>query len=146
VKCVRERFKFVAQKTVVVSRNADHGTLSTSSEVVSSIAWSPREQSTQLRLAFIKMIEHEDARYNINLVTSLLEYIPMRVGSNMALDSAAGALVCCYGAVHAGTPSLSAIESYSAALRDLRTCFENPTLSKSTETLCAIYLIICIQV
>jgi hypothetical protein len=116
------------------------------SKELMSMTRSLNEKSLQLRLAFIQMIENENPRYNVNLVTSLLGYVPMRLGSNMALDSAARALVSSYAAVHAGAPSLDAMESYASALRDLRTGFKNPALAGSTETLCAIYLIISVQV
>jgi hypothetical protein len=104
------------------------------------------EKQKQLRLAFIKMIEYEDPRYNINLVTSLMDQLPRRFGLNMALDSAANALVHGYAAIRAGAPSIAAMESYALALRDLRICFESPVIAGSVETLCAIYLIISVHV
>ena len=74
--------------------------------------------------------------------------IPARLGTNEALDRAADAVLAAHGRFSAAhldvTPVI--LEKYTMALTALRTCLDDPVKATTSETLCAIMLLLICQV
>lgn len=76
-----------------------------------------------------------------------LQDIPARLGNNEALDSAVKALTAAHSSFclyNRATPD--ALVKYSAALRVLRFYLNDPVKASSSETLCAVMLLLMCQV
>ena len=110
----------------------------------------PANDLTRLTTSFIRSIDPTtDVKYQL-LYTfgGYLAEIPCRLGTNEALDASARALVVAYEWYCTGSalPSFTVSKSFSKALRALRLCLEEPAKAQSSETLCAIMIIMIVQV
>lgn len=73
--------------------------------------------------------------------------VPCRLGINGALDAAVDALVTTHmGFSCSREISVESLVKYSRALGALRKCLDDPILAVASETLCAVSLLLIIQV
>lgn len=106
---------------------------------------------TQLASAFVGKIDPTaDIRYQLvwNFGAYLAD-IPRRLGTNPALDAASDALVAAHTNFCSnghGVPDYAFLAKYSRALNVLRDELDDPDKAHSSETLCAIMLLMIIQV
>lgn len=87
-----------------------------------------------------------DIRYELSIYGDFLPDIPKRLGRNAALDSSVAALTTAFQAVHTGIKPAEVYLRYATALSSLRRCLKDPVQAQSTETLCAIWIIVICQV
>ncbi|KAH8883231.1 hypothetical protein GQ53DRAFT_664395 [Thozetella sp. PMI_491] len=149
----QRRYKFMEEKPSAVG----HGTQmvirttsssprtssprSTSSVVSSPPRAGPSNQLSTVTTTFVLRLEVEDPRYSINCYGTFLASIPCRMGKSEVLDAAVTAMVVTLPVIHTHEPTWEAYNSYSHALKALRTSLETPTTAETSETLCAMYLI-----
>ncbi|KAL4802807.1 hypothetical protein BDV18DRAFT_146632 [Aspergillus unguis] len=88
-----------------------------------------------------------DLRYNLAWAYGgFIRMIPQRLGVNEALDASVDALVASHLAIACGNGiSVDALSKNSRALRTLRKCLDNPVEATTSETLCAIVLLLIVQ-
>ncbi|KAJ6439930.1 transcription factor Cys6 [Purpureocillium lavendulum] len=96
--------------------------------------------------AFVSVLEITDPRYDLFCYGTFMNEIPLQLGRHEALDASAEALASCFSCVHTGNVSTSSIGKYVRALNAVQKCLQNPATAYSGETLCAIYLIMLVQV
>jgi hypothetical protein len=110
---------------------------------------SPSNNQTLLAHAFVKAIRvSTDLKYNLAWAYGgYLEEVPRRLGSNEALDTAADAVVSAHLSfcVHRAI-SVEALTKYSRALSTLRVCLNDPIKASTSDTLCAVALLLICQV
>lgn len=106
----------------------------------------PSSETTIKTCALISTLQVVDLRYDVSYYGEFLKDIPRRLGSNKALDAAAGALSSAYVSLHTRQQSVSTYTEYGNALKALRLCLDDPVKGNSPETLCAIYLVMICQV
>lgn len=77
-----------------------------------------------------------------------LHLVPSRLGTNKALDAATDALVTAYTNYRSGHRKADSIvlSKHSRALNALSSCLNDPVTAYSSETLCAIMLLLTCQV
>lgn len=77
-----------------------------------------------------------------------LHLVPSRLGTNKALDAATDALVTAYTNYRSGHRKADNIVlcKHSRALNELSSCLNDPVTAYSSETLCAIMLLLTCQV
>lgn len=69
------------------------------------------------------------------------------MNENEALDTAVNALICAHSNFCARSEvSVETLSSYSRALRSLRYCLDDPDKASTSETLCAVMLLLICQV
>ena len=112
---------------------------------------SPSNQLTNLTQSFISVLA-PSLDISVQLVGNFggfLFYVPSRLGANPSLDAAADLLVtahrryCCAG--HPD-PNPQLIVKHSRALSALSMCLNDPVQASSSETLCAVMLLLICQV
>lgn len=118
-------------------------------EEVGVIITFPSNLLSSLSHAFVKAIKPSTGlRYNLVWTYGgFLQDVPRRLGMNEALDAAADALVASHSSfcVHRMI-SVEALTKYSLALNKIRICLDDPIKARTSETLCAIYLVLLCQV
>ena len=74
--------------------------------------------------------------------------VPQRLGISEALDAAVWTLVSGHSDLRSQSPQVSerTLELHGIALKALRKCLHNPAKAHTTETLCAVYLLLVCQV
>lgn len=88
-------------------------------------------------------------RFNLEFMYGeFVNDVPSRLGVNPALDAVAALLINAHSDVCTGhrKVSIRTISLYSTALASLRTCLGSYESASSTETLCAILLLLLCQV
>jgi len=76
-----------------------------------------------------------------------LEDVPRRLGLNEALDASAAVLVSAHADFCSnGLITPQTLGKYSQGLQKLRICLDHPVQASSTETLCAVMILIICQV
>lgn len=95
---------------------------------------------------FLAALGVTDPRFDLTIYGEFMKEIPQRLGSNSALDAAVYALTAAFASIRKDRPSAEAINSYCRALKTVRLCLINPVQRKSPDTLCAMYLIMVLQV
>lgn len=110
----------------------------------------PSNEQTRLVGAFLEKL-NPVLGVQYNLAWSFGDYlteVPVRLGTNEALDAAADTLVTGYTRLTAGGigQTDAVLTKYNKALRALRLCLNKPESAKSTETLCAVMLLLICQV
>lgn len=114
----------------------------------------PSSESTSLALALVGSLSAHDVRFHLSWVYGdFIEYIPQRIGTSRALDTAVDALLCSHthmAQAHAQivanhTPSFESITKYTNAIKTLRITLDNPVKACETETLCAVTLLMICQ-
>ncbi|KAE8153702.1 hypothetical protein BDV25DRAFT_136641 [Aspergillus avenaceus] len=108
----------------------------------------PTNAISMLQQAFVRAI-HTSTDLNYNLAWAyggFLRDIPSRLGTNHALDTAADAIISMHSAFCVGRKmSVRALGKYSRALNALRAYLDDPTKACSTDTLCAVMLLLICQ-
>lgn len=144
-----ESKKFVSAKKLASSGNG--GVTSRQKPSVAQITRNPSNQITRLTSAFVGSINPTmDIKYQLlwNFGDYLAD-VPRRLGVNPALDVASDALVSvhtsfCSQGHYVHDPRVLA--KYSKALVALRDALNDPDKAYSSETLCAIMLLMIVQV
>ncbi|KFY02305.1 hypothetical protein O988_02232 [Pseudogymnoascus sp. VKM F-3808] len=123
----------------------------TSFDMIDVLKTVPHTPSSKLTLAtdeFVGTIKMSTSvRYNlVYWYGEFLKDIPARLGRNGALDTAVEALTAAHSSFclyHRATPE--ALVKYSTALRTLRFYLDDPVKASSSETLCAVMLLLICQ-
>ncbi|KAI9749547.1 MAG: hypothetical protein M4579_006832 [Chaenotheca gracillima] len=111
----------------------------------------PSNSMTKLASAFVHKVDPTtDIRYQLvwNFGDYLTE-VPRRLGANPALDAASEVLVVAhtdYCSRGHRLPSTELLAKYSHALSLLRDVLDDPFMAHSSETLCAIMILMIVQV
>lgn len=118
-------------------------------DVVTTVPHTPSSSLTLTTNEFVgTMTTSTSVRFNlVYWYGEFLQDIPARLGRNEALDSSVKALTAAHSSFclqHRPTPE--ALVKYSAALRTLRFYLDDPVKACSTETLCAVMLLLICQV
>ena len=109
-----------------------------------SISRSPENELTDLTGAFLYSINPAvELKYNLVWAYGdILERIPQRLGKSSALDAAVRALTCAHSNFCMRRKAAPVVlAKYSRALRELATCLGDPGKARSSETLCAVYML-----
>ena len=113
-----------------------------------AILANPSTAITPLTSSLISIIKPTcSIRYNLLWTYGLFfEDIPARLGTNEALDASISALTASHSSLCAHrTVSIEALRRYSRALRVLRSYLTEPARATSSETLCAVLVLIVCQ-
>ncbi|KAL3449866.1 hypothetical protein BJX65DRAFT_32321 [Aspergillus insuetus] len=107
----------------------------------------PSNHTTLLGQALGDAIFTKDLRYNLLWAYGgYLLAVPSRLGVNEALDMAVDALVTAHRTFSSRKEiTVTSLTKYSRALTALRSCLDNPKTASSSETLCAVSLLLVIQ-
>ncbi|KAL4769975.1 hypothetical protein BDW60DRAFT_209606 [Aspergillus nidulans var. acristatus] len=153
IECVgagEKRYKFmeedpaVARKRVL-TRQDEPGIRN---EVVRRIAVNPIDSAALLGQRLVAAIKPQtDLRYNLAWAFGgYLVRIPQRLGVNEALDAAVDALVTAHQTFAACKEiTVSSLTKYSRALSALRRCLDDPLTAGTSETLCAVSVLLLVQ-
>jgi hypothetical protein len=108
----------------------------------------PSNELTDLTNAFVQTIKRStDLRYNMWWTFgTFLDEVPRRLGSNEALDRAVDAVTTAHGdfCTRRDT-SVDALTKYSQALRILRVYLDDRVHAQSSDTLCAVMILLICQ-
>lgn len=108
----------------------------------------PSNELTCLTSAFVKTIKRStDLRYNLWWsFGSFLEDVPRRLGTNEALDRAIDAMTTAHGDFCTRrSVSVGALSKYSQALRTLHVYLDDRAHAQSSNTLCAVMVLLVCQ-
>lgn len=111
-------------------------------------AMPPSSELTLLLNAFMTTIKPStDFRYNLRWSYGLfLTDIPQRLGSNEALDCSVDAVTTAHASFCTHRiASVEALAKYSRALQVLRVCLDDPVKAHSSNTLCAVMMLLICQ-
>lgn len=86
-----------------------------------------------------------DIGFDLSIYGPFFKDIPRRLGRNAALDASARALTIASPTLRTHQPSPEAIKCYVTALRCLQAALRDPVQAVSSETLCAVYLVMICQ-
>ncbi|KAJ5081657.1 transcriptional regulator family: Fungal Specific TF [Penicillium alfredii] len=109
----------------------------------------PSNNLTLLTNAFVGSIKRStDLRYNLWWSFGMfLEEVPRRLGSNEALDRAVDAVTSAHANFCARrTMSVNTLSKYSRALVALRNCLDDSGTAQSSNTLCAVMILLVCQI
>jgi hypothetical protein len=106
----------------------------------------PSSELTILATGFLSALAVTDVRFDLSIYGAFFNDIPRRLGRNEALDASVRALTTALPSVHKHQLSAEVFKSYAAALRCLRDCLSDPVKAISSDTLCAVYLVMICQV
>jgi hypothetical protein len=135
----------VARKRVLTRQDAPEFR----NEVVRRIAANPINSATLLGQRLVAAIKPQtDLRYNLAWAFGgYLVRVPQRLGVNEALDAAVDALVTAHQTfASCKVITVSSLTKYSRALKALRRCLDNPLTAGTSETLCAVSVLLLVQV
>jgi hypothetical protein len=106
----------------------------------------PASRTTRITGSFINRLEIRDVRYDISSYGNFLRQLPRRVHTNEALEAAVDAFDAAFSSPANQEGSVLRLRKYGAALKALRVCLCNPAKAITVETLCAVYLVMLVQV
>jgi hypothetical protein len=116
---------------------------------LANVTRSPNNAVTLLASSFLETIK-PSTNLKFNLLWSygsFLDDIPRRLGTNEALDTSVAALVCAHPDLCSRRKvTIEALNKYSRALKTLRMYLDTPAMACTTETLCAVMLLLMCQV
>ncbi|KAI9146944.1 hypothetical protein HJFPF1_12973 [Paramyrothecium foliicola] len=92
------------------------------------------------------MLEVHDMRYDVSSYGNFMRQLPPRANSNEALVAAMDALTSVFSRPSSQVNSVDQRRKYGHALRELRICLGTPKKAITVETLCAVYLLMLVQV
>lgn len=150
--CGQQRFKFKDEtpNLKAADKQLSRRTPAASRAALARAAFDPSRALTNpttiTASAFISVLEITDPSYDLFCYGTFMNEIPQQLGRHEALDASAEALASCFSCVHTGTVSTLSISKYVRALNSVQKCLQNPKTAYSGETLCAIYLIMLVQV
>ncbi|KAK8008200.1 hypothetical protein PG991_010751 [Apiospora marii] len=112
---------------------------------------SPSVPQTDVQMligAFVSALAPTTVRVNlVQTYGPFLEMVPPRLGTNAALDNSARALVRAHQDACLGRPAAEqSLASYALAIRTLSRCLDDLDTAPSTETVCAIIMVMMCQV
>jgi hypothetical protein len=96
--------------------------------------------------AFVSVLQVDDLRYDLKTYGTFLLDVPQRLGNNRALDAAANTLTSAFPFLHTRNYPPHVLTRHNKSLRTLRSCLDDPAQAQTSNTLCAIYLIVICQV
>jgi hypothetical protein len=132
-------------RTLVVHENAFFTTLS-KRHFSRARSWIPRYlEFNKLATEFVFCLEANNVGVlmPLRLIGAFLEYVPSRLGQNAALDDAI-ACICAIYRPNDSTPltdNKKIRQSYTKAIRSVRTHLAHPVMSKDAHVLCASILL-----
>lgn len=114
----------------------------------------PCNEASAVASKYIRKIQWTNTlNYNLAWTYGFFMFdIPQRLNINEALDSAVIALNCAHddyctrSQLSRSTLSIKTLGSYSRALASLRNCLDDPAKATSSETLCAVMILLICQV
>ena len=109
----------------------------------------PSNALTVLSQAFVRAIHPStDIRWNLAwMYGGFLRDVPPRLGTNEALDTAADAVISMHSDFCVTRKlSVQALSKYGRALNTLHTYLDDPVKAASTDTLCAVTILLLCQV
>ncbi|KAL4876448.1 hypothetical protein BJY04DRAFT_199981 [Aspergillus karnatakaensis] len=162
IECVgagEKRWKFMEEGPNIVAKKRSSNSSSGSSsgsrtpptdqqDMVRLIPKNPQNNATLLGQALVASYKGQtDLKYNLVWAYGgYLAMIPRHLGVNEALDAAVDSLVTAHRSFASrGEVTITALSKYSKALGALRTCLNNPSTARSTETLCAVMVLMSTQ-
>lgn len=116
------------------------------------ISRSPSNSQTVLTSTLIDKAHltiNSDLRYNLTWAYgTFIQQVPRRLGSNAALDAAATSLALSHVRYSLGRRDVTPAEitAYGHALSVLRGCLDDKMVARESNTLCAIMLLLVVQV
>lgn len=116
---------------------------------VSRVSPHPSSALTVLTQAFVQAIHPStDIRWNLAwMYGGFLRDVPARLGTNEALDTAADAVICMHREFCTSRKvSVKGLSKYGRALNTLHTYLDDPVKAGSTDTLCAVTILLLCQV
>lgn len=113
---------------------------------VNPLALVPRNRTGTIAAVFISKLQVTDVRYDINCYGTFLQRLPERLGKSKALDASVDAFSTALTTLHSDGNELRALSKYGGALNALRDSLDDPSQSTTIDTMCAIYLIMVVQV
>ena len=132
------------------ARGADCQTNPDALTTVSPPLPSPSSSTTRLAVAVARIVSPTiDLRVQLTWnFGGFLADVPRRLGTNAALDTAASSLTAAYACYAVGqrTANRESLLIYTAAGKALRICLDDPVKAHSSETLCAIMILMIVQV
>jgi hypothetical protein len=143
------RYKFKEQQGFRQSLARTTVAIRSSRSAVDKVSAVPNNELTLLGIAFSDMIKPStDLRYNLAWSYGVfLEDVPRRLGTNAALDASANAVVAAHSSYcSCRGPSPDALRKYSLALSKLKDCLDDVAKARTSETLCAVMLLLICQV
>jgi hypothetical protein len=106
----------------------------------------PTDADTRNAGAFIARLEVHDVRYDISAYGGFLKYLPQRLGVNKSLDAALEAFSSAFSNYTGERYSLTVFRKYTKAISAVKDCVSQPNKKTVVETICAIYLLMLVQV
>lgn len=119
--------------------------------VLTSLFRVPSNESTMLAQELMGSLVTFDLRYNLSWVYGgFIDSIPERIGVSRALDAAVAALLASHTNLITArgkevVVSIESLTKYSQAVKTLRVTLDDPITACTTETLCAVTLLLICQ-
>lgn len=157
IECVgagEKRYKFMEEGPTIVKKRSPKRHLTTTpspdgKDIVRRIAVNPTNNSTLLGQGMVAAMKPQTSlRYNLMWAYGgYLTLVPRRLGLNEALDTAVDALVTTHASFSSCKEiTVKSLTKYSKALGALRRCLDDPVTAGSSETLCAVSVLLLVQV
>ncbi|KAF2665055.1 hypothetical protein BT63DRAFT_392410 [Microthyrium microscopicum] len=146
IECVgsgEQRYTFKNQSVAVTAAGSSQA-ISIPTQAIAP-APTPSNAMTLAASGFMSALQVTDIRYDLSIYGAFFKEIPRRMGTNDALDASVYALTKASSSVRTHQVSPELYDSYSYALKMLRVCLDDPEKTRSSETLCAIYLLMILQ-
>ncbi|KAK7915115.1 hypothetical protein PG985_012818 [Apiospora marii] len=142
----QQRVNTATSLSLAVSRPA----LSSASFVSGATRMSPSVPQTDVQTligAFVSALAPTTVRVNlVQTYGPFLAMVPPRLGTNAALDNSARAVVRAHQDACLGRPAAEqSLASYALAIRTLSRCLDDLDTAPSTETVCAIIMVMMCQ-
>ncbi|KAK8123050.1 hypothetical protein PG984_011720 [Apiospora sp. TS-2023a] len=150
-KCRRRRADQQQADDLATGLTISRPASSSASFLTGATTISPPLPQTELQMligAFVYTIAPTTTRANlVQTYGPFLEMVPSRLGTNAALDNSTRAVVCAHQNVCRGRPATEeALAHYSLAIRTLSLCLNSFDSVRSTETVCAVIMLIMCEV
>lgn len=97
----------------------------------------------------VHLDKRSDLRYNLTWAYGgFIQQVPRRLGQNAALDAAATSLALSHVRFSSGRRDAAPeeLKAYVNALGVLRHCLDSPTVARDPNTLCAVVIMLFVQV
>lgn len=118
-------------------------------DIVRRVAINPTNSTMLLGQGLVAAMKPGTSlRYNLMWAYGgYLTLIPRRLGLNEALDTAVDAMVTTHASFSSCKEvTIKSLTKYSRALGALRRCLDDPVTASSSETLCAVSVLLLVQV
>ncbi|OJJ58306.1 hypothetical protein ASPSYDRAFT_1047757 [Aspergillus sydowii CBS 593.65] len=156
IECVgagEKRYKFMEEGPTIVKKRSPKRHLTTTpspdgKDIVRRIAVNPTNNATLLGQGMVAAMKPQTSlRYNLMWAYGgYLTLVPRRLGLNEALDTAVDALVTTHASFSSCKEiTVKSLTKYSKALGALRRCLDDPVTAGSSETLCAVSVLLLVQ-